>query len=97
MKELIEKIDLKLLSSKDGVEIYSTPINGLLVSTHNFYLDQDINENSVFIFFARKGFRFYTKWPLELAMSHSKESFLKWFSFMVKKRYKQALRTKKFV
>lgn len=91
MKELIEKFDLKLFCFKSGNEIYRTPINGLWISAYNFYLDKEINENEVFLFFVKNNFRFYTTWPLELAMIHSKESFHEWFSFNVKRRYKRSL------
>ena len=94
MKELIEKFDLKLFCFKSGNEIYRTKINGLWVSGYNFYLDKEIDKNEIFLFFVKKDFRYYTTWPLELAMSHSKESFHQWFSFNVKRRYRQALRNK---
>lgn len=80
------------MSSNNGVNIYNTPLKGLYVSNHNFYLNQHLSENEIFIYFYWKNFRYYTTWPLELAISHSKESFHKWFSFNVKRRYKHALR-----
>lgn len=93
MEELIVKFDLKLMSSIKGVDIYTTPLKGLLVSNHNFYFNSHIPPNHVFIFFRWKNYRFYTTWHLEVALYYSKESFYEWFKFNVKRKYKQSLIT----